>query len=73
MYLTLIKRFRCYIFVTGKRVKNQNHKYTMHRNTTNSFISLGSNIKFSTKKAEKEQVKIKKKTCNNEQMEFLCA
>ena len=44
----------------------------MHRNTTNSFISLGSNISFSTKKkTEKEQVIIKK-TYKNEQMEFLC-
>jgi hypothetical protein len=49
----------------GKRVKNQNHTCTIHRNTTNSFISLGSNIQFSTN-TEKEQVIIKKKTCNNE-------
>jgi hypothetical protein len=28
----------------GKRVKNQNHTCKIHRNTTNSFISLGSNI-----------------------------
>ena len=55
----------------GKRVKNQNHKYTIHRNTTNSFIPLGSNIQFSTN-TEKEQVMIKK-TCNDEQIEFLCA
>jgi hypothetical protein len=37
------------------------------------FITNINNIKFSTKKAEKEQVNIKKATCNNEQMEFLCA
>jgi hypothetical protein len=43
----------------GKRVKNQNHTCTIHRNTTNSFIPLGSNIQFSTN-TEKEQVKIKK-------------
>jgi hypothetical protein len=54
-----------------KRVKNQNHTCTIHRNTTNSFIPLGSNIQFSTN-TEKEQVIIKK-TCNNEQKEFLCA
>ena len=54
----------------GKRVKNQNHTCTIHRNTTNSFIPLGSNIQFSTN-TEKEQVIIKK-TCNNEQIEFLC-
>jgi hypothetical protein len=53
-----------------KRVKNQNHTCTIHRNTTNSFIPLGSNIQFSTN-TEKEQVIIKK-TCNNEQIEFLC-
>ena len=54
----------------GKRVKNQNHTCTIYRNTTNSFISIGSNIQFSTN-TEKEQV-ITKKTCNNEQIEFLC-
>jgi hypothetical protein len=43
----------------GKRVKNQNHTCTIHRNTTNSFIPLGSNIQFSTT-TEKEQVIIKK-------------
>jgi hypothetical protein len=48
----------------GKRVKNQNHTCTIHRNTTNSFIPLGSNIQFSTNTV-KEQVIIKK-TCNNE-------
>jgi hypothetical protein len=32
----------------------------LHRNTTNSFIPLGNNIKFSTN-TEKEQVIIKKK------------
>ena len=53
-----------------KRVKNQNHICTIHRNTTNSFIALGSNIQFSTN-TEKEQVIIKK-ICNNEQIEFLC-
>ena len=37
---------------------------------TNSSIPLGSNIQFSTN-TEKEQVIIKK-TCNNEQIEFLC-
>jgi uncharacterized pyridoxamine 5'-phosphate oxidase family protein len=43
----------------GKRVKNQNHTCTIHRNTTNSFIPLGSNIQFSTN-TEKEQIIIKK-------------
>ena len=42
-----------------KRVKNQNPTCTIHRNTTNSFIPLGSNIQVSTN-TEKEQVKIKK-------------
>jgi uncharacterized protein (UPF0303 family) len=54
----------------GKRIKNQNHTCTIHRNTTNSSIPLGSNIQFSTN-TEKEQVIIKK-NCNNEQIEFLC-
>jgi uncharacterized pyridoxamine 5'-phosphate oxidase family protein len=49
----------------GKRVKNQNRTCTIHRNTTNSFMPLGSNIQFST------NTEIKK-TCNNEQIEFLC-
>ena len=44
----------------GKRIKNQNHTCTIHRNTTNSFKPLGSNIQFSTN-TEKEQVIIKKK------------
>jgi hypothetical protein len=44
----------------GKRVKNQNHTCTIHRNTTNSSIPLGSNIQFSTN-TEKEQLIIKKK------------
>ena len=39
----------------SKRVKNQNHTYTIHRNTINSFIPLSSNIQFSTN-TEKEQV-----------------
>ena len=43
----------------GKRIKNQNHTCTRHRNTANSFIPLGSNIQFSTNR-EKEQVIIKK-------------
>jgi hypothetical protein len=47
----------------GKRIKNQNHTCTIHRNTTNSSISLGSNIQFSTN-TEKEQ-EIITKTCNN--------
>ena len=51
-----------------KRAKNQNHTCTIHRNTTNAFIPLGSNIQFSTN-TEKEQVIIKK-TCNNEQISF---
>ena len=55
----------------GKRVKNENHKCTIHRNTTNSFIPLGSNIQFSTN-TEKEQEIIIKKTCNIEQIEFMC-
>jgi hypothetical protein len=56
----------------SKRVKNQNHTCTIHRNITNSFIPLGSiNIQFSTN-TEKEQVIIKKKNSNNEQIEFLC-
>jgi hypothetical protein len=41
----------------GKGVKNQKHKCTMHRNTTNSFIPLGSNVQFSTKH--------RKRTSNN--------
>ena len=53
----------------GKRIKNQNHACKIHRTTTNSSIPLGSNIQFSTN-TEKEQV-ITKKTCNNEQIEFL--
>jgi hypothetical protein len=52
----------------GKRITNQNHTCAIHRNTTNSFIPLGSNIQFSTN-TEKEQV-ITKKTCNNEQIEL---
>jgi hypothetical protein len=44
----------------SKMGKNQNHPCTIHRNTTNSFIPLGSNIQFSTN-TEKEQVIIKKK------------
>ena len=54
----------------GKRVKNQNHTCTIHRNTTNSLMPLDNNIQFSTNTV-KEQVIIKK-TCNNEQIEFLC-
>ena len=50
----------------GKRITNQNHTCTIHRNTTNSSIPLGSNIQFSTN-TEKEQVIIRK-TCNNEQI-----
>ena len=42
--------------------------YNTLRNTTNSFIPLGSNIQFSTN-TEKEQVIIKK-TFNNEQIEY---
>ena len=49
--------------------KNQNHACTIRRNTTNSFIPLGSNIQFSTN-TEKEQ--IVKKNSNNKQIEFLC-
>jgi hypothetical protein len=45
----------------GKRITNQNHAWTIHRNTTNSSIPLGSNIQFSTN-TEKEQVIIRK-TC----------
>jgi hypothetical protein len=56
----------------GKRVKNQNHKCTIHRNTTNSFIPLGSNVQCSTKH-RKRTSNNKTKTCNNEQIEFLCA
>jgi hypothetical protein len=41
----------------GKRVKNQKHQCTMHMNTTNSFIPLGSNVQFSTKH--------RKRTSNN--------
>ena len=44
----------------GKRIKNQNHTCTIHRNTTNSCIPLGSNIQCSTN-TEKEQAIIKKK------------
>jgi hypothetical protein len=42
--------------------------YNTLRNTTNSFIPLGSNTQFSTNTA-KEQVIIKKKI-NNEQIEY---
>ena len=55
----------------GKRVKNQNQTCTIHRNTTHSFISLGSNIQFSTN-TEKEQVIIKKLVTMNKQNFFLC-
>jgi hypothetical protein len=44
----------------GKRITNQNHTCTIHRNTTNSFIPLGSNVQCSTN-TEKEHVIIKKK------------
>ena len=46
----------------GKKKKNQNHTCTIRRNTTNSFIPLGSNIQFSTN-TEKQQIQnvIKKK------------
>jgi hypothetical protein len=43
----------------GKRITNQNYACTIHRNTTNSFIPLGSSLQFSTN-TEKEQRKIKK-------------
>ena len=39
----------------GKKKKNQNHTCTICRNTTNSFIPLGSNIQFS-RNTEKEQI-----------------
>ena len=45
----------------GKRVKNQNHKCTIHRNTTNSFIPLVSNIQFSTNTEKEQEIIIKKK------------
>jgi hypothetical protein len=39
----------------GKRVTNQNHTWcTIHRNTTNSFIPLGSNIQFSFQQTQKK-------------------
>jgi hypothetical protein len=44
----------------GKRVKNENHKCTIHRNTTNSFIPLGSNIQFSTNTEKEQEIIIKK-------------
>jgi hypothetical protein len=44
----------------SKRVKNQNHKCTIHRNTTNSFIPLGSNIQFSTNTGKEQEIIIKK-------------
>jgi hypothetical protein len=44
----------------GKRVKNQNHKCTIHRNTTNSFIPLVSNIQFSTNTEKEQEIIIKK-------------
>jgi hypothetical protein len=56
----------------GKRGKNQHHKCTIHRNTTNSFIHFGSNIQFSTNTEKEQEIMIKKNTCNNEQIEFLC-
>jgi hypothetical protein len=45
----------------GKRVKNQKHTCTIHMNTANSFIPLGSNIqlKKNSTNTEKEQVIIK--------------
>jgi hypothetical protein len=46
----------------GKKKENQNHTCTIRKNTTNSFIPLGSNIQFSTN-TEKEQ--IIRQTCNN--------
>jgi hypothetical protein len=48
----------------GKRIKNQNHTCTIHRNTTNLFIPLGSNIQFSTN-TEKEQEIITDRTLHN--------
>ena len=51
----------------GRRVKNQIHKCTIHRNTTNSFIPLGSNIQFSTNTGKEQEI-IRKKNCNNEQI-----
>jgi hypothetical protein len=39
----------------GKKKNNQNHTCTIRRNTTNSFLPLGSNIQFSTN-TEKEQI-----------------
>jgi hypothetical protein len=44
----------------GKRVKNQNQKCTIHRNTTNSFIPLVSNIQFSTNTEKEQEIIIKK-------------
>jgi hypothetical protein len=54
----------------GKRVKNQHHKCTIHRNTTHSFIPLGSNIQCSTNTEKEQEIIIK--NCSNEQIEFLC-
>ena len=50
----------------GKRIKNQNHTCTIHRNTANSFKPVGSNIQFLTN-TEIEQVIIKKnlQQCTN--------
>ena len=44
----------------GKRVNNHNHKCTIHRNTTNSFIPLVSNIQFSTNTEKEQEIIIKK-------------
>ena len=48
----------------GKRGKNQNHKCTIHRNTTNSFIPLGSNIQFSINTEKEQNNKTKLVTIN---------
>ena len=45
----------------GKRVKNQNGFLKPYRNTTNSFIPLGSNIQFSTNRHRKRISNNKKK------------
>jgi hypothetical protein len=44
----------------GKRVNNLNHKCTILRNTTNSFIPLGRNIQFSTNTEKEQEIIINK-------------
>ena len=56
------------IWVKGYKIKTIHVQYTGTQQI--HLYLIGSNIQFSTN-TEKEQVIIKK-TCNNEQIEFLC-